>query len=428
MHQGSFVARSGSKLLLDDKPFRFSGPNIYWLGLDENVDGVQWPTEFRVRNALDTAVEMGATVVRSHTLASSQGCAKAIWPERGVCNEEALRKVDFAVKEAASRNLRLIIPFVCNWSYYHGGRETFTAWRGLENPDDFYTNPLVIGDFKVYISCILNRINHYTGVSYKEDPTILAWELGNELNGAPKQWVAEIADFIKSIDANHLVAHGKQFEVDEDKLSVDSLDILDVHYYPADASKLVNDSETVKKAGKVFIAGEYGWQQCDLAAFLVAAETNRVVSGTLFWSLFGHHDNCGYVQHYDGFAVHYPGNHFNGDLADKIPQMRRHAYAMTEREVPEPGIPAAPIIKYATRSIAFQGVVGGAYYTVEKSVNGEQGPWNTLYFMRPADHDMPWIDPSRAHNTRTWYRVRAYNSGQREGVCSAIFESAPFTL
>lgn len=35
--QTAFVTRSGSQLLLHGQPFRFSGPNIYWLGLDGNL-------------------------------------------------------------------------------------------------------------------------------------------------------------------------------------------------------------------------------------------------------------------------------------------------------------------------------------------------------------------------------------------------------
>src|SRR6478752_752816 len=35
----AFVQRDGTHLTLNGKPFRFAGPNLYWLGLDENVGG-----------------------------------------------------------------------------------------------------------------------------------------------------------------------------------------------------------------------------------------------------------------------------------------------------------------------------------------------------------------------------------------------------
>ncbi|QHW31793.1 hypothetical protein GZH47_13720 [Paenibacillus rhizovicinus] len=427
MDKQTFVTRSGSGLQLEGKTFRFAGPNIYWLGLDENVGGVDWPTEFRVANALDTALEMGATVVRAHTLAASQGCSKAIMPELGEYNEEAFRKVDFAITEAGLRGLRLVVPFVCNWSYYHGGRETFTKWRGLDDRDAFYTNSDVIADYKAYIAMIVNRVNSFTGIAYKDDPAIMAWELGNELNDAPAAWVADIADYIKSLDGNHLVAHGKQFQLDRDKLAIDSLDILDVHYYPANAAELIKDAEAVAAAGKVYMAGEFGWPQCDLAAFLTAAEEHAAVSGTLFWSLFPHHDTCGYVQHFDGFSVHYPGNGVNEDAAVRFAQLRAHAFAMSGKAVTEHSVPEAPVIAEHNGAIAIRGVVGAAFYTVEKSTVSPEGPWHVLADKRPADHDMPWTDATRAHTVTTWYRVKAHNLSGQAGPYSAALESAAFT-
>jgi len=420
-----FITRIGSSLYEGDQPFRFAGPNIYWLGLDENVGGIDWPTPLRVTNALDTAVEMGATVVRSHTLGASVGDPKSLSPRLGEYNEEAFKRVDYAIKEAGERGLRLIIPFVCNWAYYHGGRETFTSWRGLDDRNLFYTDREVIDDFKAYVSVIVNRVNSYTGISYKDDPTIMAWELGNELNDAPAAWVAELTDYIKSIDRRHLVAHGKQFQLDEDKLSIESLDILDVHYYPAKAAELLKDAESVTAAGKVYICGEYGWPDCDLEQFLATAERHRAVSGTLFWSLFPHHDECGYVEHYDGFTVHYPGAGINEDVASRIARMRAHAYTMNERDVPPPSIPSIPAITRCDGAIVFRGVVGAAYYTVERSTSGPDGPWQTLYDKRPADHSMPWIDPTRAHTVKTWYRIQAHNtSGEGSGFSAAVLSEA----
>ncbi|WP_123041513.1 glycoside hydrolase 5 family protein [Cohnella candidum] len=420
-----FVTRSGSRLLLNGKPFRFAGPNIYWLGLDENVGGVDWPSEFRVLNALDTAAEMGATVIRSHTLGASCGHSKSIQPERGMFQEEALRRVDFAIHEAGMRGLRVIIPFVCNWHYYHGGRATYTGWHGLDDPNAFYTHPGVIEDFKRHIAVLLNRVNSYNGKRYKDDPVILAWELGNELNDAPVAWVAEIAGYIKSTDPRHLVAHGRQFKLDGDKLDVTKLDILDVHYYPADADELRRDAGRVAEADKVYMAGEFGWPEGDLTSFLETAENTEAVAGTLFWSLFGHHDTCGYVQHFDGFSVHYPGNGVNADLAQRVSSLRAHAYRMTGREVPPLKIPEPPRITQAFGTIAFRGVVGAAFYSVEKSITGAEGPWTIVYDRRPADHDMPWTDPTRAQTIRTWYRVKAINPAGIEGPYSDVYESAP---
>jgi len=49
--------------MLGRQLFRFSGANIYWLGLHDNRI---YSSHFRVDDALATASFMGATVVRSH--------------------------------------------------------------------------------------------------------------------------------------------------------------------------------------------------------------------------------------------------------------------------------------------------------------------------------------------------------------------------
>ncbi len=86
-----FVTRSGSQLMLDGRQFRFAGANVYWLGLDENVDGVDYPTHFRVNDALTAAETMGATVVRSHTLGISVGCERCVEPSLGRVQYDSIR-------------------------------------------------------------------------------------------------------------------------------------------------------------------------------------------------------------------------------------------------------------------------------------------------------------------------------------------------
>ena len=85
-----FVTRSGSRLMLDGKPFRFAGANIEWLGLvgygPLNFDAGQterFPSEYEVDDALATAKELGATVVRAQTLGDTVGCANCLEPTLG---------------------------------------------------------------------------------------------------------------------------------------------------------------------------------------------------------------------------------------------------------------------------------------------------------------------------------------------------------
>lgn len=128
-----FVTRDGTELRLDGERFRASGANIYWLGLDENVGGVNFPTYVRIKDSLDTAQQLGVNVVRSHMATSTgQGGENplALMPELGVYNAAAFETIDYAVAYAGSLGIRLILPLTDEWSYYHGGHRDFTTPSG----------------------------------------------------------------------------------------------------------------------------------------------------------------------------------------------------------------------------------------------------------------------------------------------------------
>lgn len=75
-----------------------------------------------MQEMMATSAAMGATTIRSTTLGVSVGHPLSINPSLGVFNEEALRRVDYAVYAAGTYGLRLIIPLTDNWDYYHGGQ------------------------------------------------------------------------------------------------------------------------------------------------------------------------------------------------------------------------------------------------------------------------------------------------------------------
>jgi hypothetical protein len=180
-HQRGFVTRSGSQLMLDGQPLRFSGPNVEWLGLVgygpynfEPGQSERYPTHYEIDDALATAKEMGATVVRAQTLGDTVGCANCLEPTLGHFNAQALRVMDYAIARAGAYGLKVIPEFQGDARAEHVGStaDIFSEWRGGAN---FWTDPTVIGDFENHIGRIVNHVNSYTGVSYKDDPTILGW-------------------------------------------------------------------------------------------------------------------------------------------------------------------------------------------------------------------------------------------------------------
>src|SRR5437870_5747433 len=72
-----FVTRSGARLQFAGLPFRFGGANIEWLGLagygPSDPAGPHYPSHYEIDDAMATAQELGATVVRSQTMGDSVG-------------------------------------------------------------------------------------------------------------------------------------------------------------------------------------------------------------------------------------------------------------------------------------------------------------------------------------------------------------------
>jgi hypothetical protein len=98
----SFVTRSGPRLYVAGRPFRFGGANIEWLGLvgygPFDPNGPHFPSNYEVDDAMATAREMGVTVVRSQTMGDSVGCDQCLVPTLGHLNPAAFELVEYAQK------------------------------------------------------------------------------------------------------------------------------------------------------------------------------------------------------------------------------------------------------------------------------------------------------------------------------------------
>ncbi|BGO90558.1 hypothetical protein NBRC10512_005277 [Rhodotorula toruloides] len=268
----SFVARNGTRLTLDGSDFKAVGANVYWLGLDENgVPNPAYPSKGRVLEAMAVAAAMGATTIRSQSLGISYGTALSIENALGVFKPEgdpAWDALDFAVFAARQYGLRLILPLTDQYDYYHGGIPTFLRWRNLSSTDysPFYdlSSP-VFADFELYIRTLLNHTSPYTNLTLAQDPTILAFELGNELGGyfadhypPPVLWSAAVAGLLKGLAPKTLVVSGR-YGVSEGEARVEEIDILSDHFYPPSLSRLSHSSSLSASAQKPLLVGEYDW-------------------------------------------------------------------------------------------------------------------------------------------------------------------------
>lgn len=212
---GGFVQTKGTNFVLNGSPFLFNGFNAYWM---MNVATVP-RQRIKVTNVLQDAANVGLSVCR--TWAFADGGDKALQISPGAYNEHVFQGLDFVVSEARKYGIRLILSFVNNFKDF-GGRLQYIDWAKkagvpISSDDDFYTNPIVKEYYKNHVQRIITRVNTITGIAYRDDTTIMAWELMNEprcqadysgrtVNG----WIQEMASFVKSLDRHHLLEVGME--------------------------------------------------------------------------------------------------------------------------------------------------------------------------------------------------------------------------
>eukprot|EP00884_Botryococcus_braunii_P009399 jgi/Botrbrau1/18460/Bobra.0072s0043.1 len=110
---------------------------------------------------------------------------------------------------------KVILSFVNNWGTT-GGVDEFVAWSGsAQKHQDFYTDATCKSLYKAYVKAIIQRVNSINGRRYRDDPTIMAWNLVNEprclqCSNQIQIWINEMAPYVKSLDPNHLVSVGSE--------------------------------------------------------------------------------------------------------------------------------------------------------------------------------------------------------------------------
>ncbi|CAL4885523.1 unnamed protein product [Urochloa decumbens] len=332
----AFVRANGTRFTLGGRPFYSNGFNAYWL----------------MYMASDPAAD------RSKAAAALE---EAVSP--GVYNEEVFRGLDYVIAEAKKRGVHLILSLVNNWEGY-GGKKQYVQWardqgHSLNSDDDFFTNSVTKGFYKNHVKAVLTRVNKLTGVAYKDDPTIFAWELMNEprcqsdLSGKTLQaWITEMAGYAKSLDPNHMLEIGlegfygestpdrqrqfnpRAYAVGTDFISnnlIPGIDFATIHSYPDQWLPAASNDEQVEfmrrwmasHAGdaaaalrKPLLVAEFGWSARSSGVRAVApvrdayfgmvydaiyasARAGGPLAGGLFWQVM----EAGMESWTDGYDV-----------------------------------------------------------------------------------------------------------------------------
>jgi mannan endo-1,4-beta-mannosidase len=219
--------------LVAKKAYNFIGAN-YWQGM--NLGAPKSGDQQRLMRELDELHNMGITNLR--VLASSEAdnemkyCVQpALQTAPGVYNDDLWQGLDFLLSEMRKRNMRAVMVLGNFWTW-SGGFTQYLKWSGegdIPFPQDpehswqnftdyskqFYFNEKAQNMMYNHIEKVINRKNSITGVLYKKDPTIMAWQLSNEPRGydvpdAFVAWTKKTAAYIKSLDNYHLVSLGTE--------------------------------------------------------------------------------------------------------------------------------------------------------------------------------------------------------------------------
>ena len=428
-----FITAHDGKLFDGEKEFRFLSLNIpNLLIVEDNVPFAEenpWrlPDKFEINDSLETLVQMGGTVTRSYVITVVKTNDLPGTPRHvlapGKFNEKAFRALDEVFAAANRTGVRLIIPLVDNWAW-QGGRAEYARWRG-KTKDDFWTDPQLIADFKQTIHFILTRTNTITGVRYCDDKSLLCWETGNEIV-SPPAWTQEIAHYLKSLDANHLVMDGFNTAVlRPESLEIPDVDIVTTHHYPGNKksfAELIHANAEMAKGKKPYVVGEFGFVSTEQMESAMTAISDSSASGGLLWSLRFRNRDGGFYWHSEpGLggnlykAFHWPGSVLGADYDETklMNTVRANAFTIRGLPLPEIPIPAAPKLLPITdaAAISWQGSIGATGYQVERATK-KTGDWKiigtnvdeafTQYRPQFADENVP--------AGKWFYRIRAKNN------------------
>ena len=297
-----WVSRAGSQLVLNGRPWQFTGLNIYNANSRDNCSYTM------------EAPELG------EALDASRAGAMRAWFFQSLATTAGQRdwsKFDATLDAARARNVHVVVTLADQWGACEPGEYKDASWYA-----DRYRTEKPSGlpaTYREWVAEIVTR--------YRNDPTILAWQLVNEpevmverygqcaenASGILRSFVSDVGGLIKSIDSQHLVSVGAigggqcgaVYTEYSDLHSLDVVDLCEYHDYGQPRSAIAGDQWNglgmrlfqCALLGKPLIVGELGIRPLqDLGgaatlahrAVVVGAKLQATraagVAGTMVWN------------------------------------------------------------------------------------------------------------------------------------------------
>ncbi|MBN1351708.1 glycoside hydrolase [candidate division KSB1 bacterium] len=336
-----FITVDNIRFRQGNQDFFYAGTNTYYL--------MAYAADKDLRKFVDEILiettNMGLKVIRTWAFNDGENQWNALQTAPGIYQEYVFQGLDYVLHKADSLGLYVILPLVNNWDDY-GGMNQYVKWSPTANSHNaFYTDVSTRQWYKDHASAVLNRVNHFNGKVYKDDPTIFAWELANEARAEGDQsgkilneWIAEMSAYIKSIDENHLVTTGIEGFYSESGGSnwmrngwtgtdfiqnhkIAAIDFATVHVWSEhwnldyaqsmnwikeninDAHALIGKPVIVEEFGKKRDAGGTTTTRDKFFQGVYDLVYDSRAGGSNFWILY--HDS---YPDYDEFGVYFPGD------------------------------------------------------------------------------------------------------------------------
>jgi mannan endo-1,4-beta-mannosidase len=322
-----FVRVYGTQFTLLDKPFRFVGANASVMhGRLERK---------HYDDVLAAMAKDGLQVVRIWALGETHAPGQPHHPMyafrigREGWVEESFTHLDKVLVSAKKHGLKVIVVLANRWKDY-GGVGMYMSWAGVKVPRDVHGEPfgtMLAGFYdcgncqdmyRAHVSKVVGRVNTVSGVAYRDDPTIMAWELINEASAVTARdeetlvaWVRDTARFVRTLDGNHMISAGhigyssrRERNVWRRVTALPEVAFADTHSYPLVDSRVTNTARLAHwvddpidlahlELRKPLVFGEFGFARNEgfgdggvrarwMQAFLGQAAA-RGAAGALVW-------------------------------------------------------------------------------------------------------------------------------------------------
>jgi mannan endo-1,4-beta-mannosidase len=288
-----FVTRQGTKLYLDGSAYRFTGLNIY----NANSRDSCWYSMGNADNVLQTAL----TDIGGDTEVFRAWFFQRLAQSGGARDWKAF---DHTLAVAKANGKRVVVTLTDHWGACDSGQKGDwfygSGYRNVQAGD--------LVSYRDWVKEIVTR--------YRDDPTILMWQLVNEAESATHsnlyEFANDVARVVRGIDGRHLISlgtigSGQPGTAGDDyrKLhAIPEIDVCEYHdyrpaseYFPTMPSQLQERLSQCNALGKPIFVGETGIKLDEVgnstterAALLdakIEAQFGAGVVGVLPWAWVG---------------------------------------------------------------------------------------------------------------------------------------------